>query len=385
MNRSFARLWTAAFCSETGEWMLQVALPVLVYQSTGSAASTAAMMIVGMVPAVVLSPVAGVLADRADRRLLLLLVCLGQAVVALPLLVVDGAGWYLVMAAQAALAAVFEPARTALVPALVAPERVTAANGMLASAGNVARLAGAWLGGLLFALGGIGLVVGGYVVVLLAAAGALVVPFGDRGRAPADRRPAVREWLDGLNLIRRNRRLWVVGAAMVLMAAAQGMFLVLFVPFVLDVLRAGPEGVGLLRGVQAVGGLLAGLGIAVLARRVSPTQMYGWGAVTFGVVSAVGWHAHGFGAGLGVYVGLFVLVGVPSVVAATGLVSTLQRAVPPAAVGRLTSTAFAAIALGTAAGMLIAGWTATWPPILDVQAAGYLVGGALVLIGENGR
>lgn len=66
---------------------MQIALPILVYQATGSVTSTAAMMIVGLVPAVLLSPVAGVLADRVDRRLLLLGVCLGQLLVG----VVDGA------------------------------------------------------------------------------------------------------------------------------------------------------------------------------------------------------------------------------------------------------------------------------------------------------
>ncbi|HET6289952.1 MAG TPA: MFS transporter, partial [Amycolatopsis sp.] len=37
---AFARLWIAAFFSETAEWMLQIALPVFVFQATGSAATT---------------------------------------------------------------------------------------------------------------------------------------------------------------------------------------------------------------------------------------------------------------------------------------------------------------------------------------------------------
>jgi MFS family permease len=140
------RLWLAAFCSETGEWMLQIALPVLVFQTTGSVASTATMMVVGLLPGVLLSPVTGVVADRVRRPRLLLLVCLGQAVVAAPLLV-DAALCWLVMALQTSLAAFFEPARNALVADLVPADRRTSANGLLSAGSNIARLVGAWLGG----------------------------------------------------------------------------------------------------------------------------------------------------------------------------------------------------------------------------------------------
>jgi predicted MFS family arabinose efflux permease len=377
------RLWLAAVCSETGEWMLQIALPILVYQATGSAASTAAMMIVGLLPAVLLSPAAGVLADRFDRRTLLLAVAAGQAVVAAPLLGMSGSAvWvgYLVMAGQASLAAIFEPARNALVRDLAGPDGVTAANGLLGMGTNVSRLAGAWLGGLLFATGGSTVVYLGYAVVLLVAVGALSRPFGVRHEPAALRAPAVREWLDGLAMIRRDRGLWVIGVAVLMGAVSQGLFLVLFVPFVLDVLGAGPGGVGLLRGVQAIGGLVAGAAVAVLARRVAPRRLFGWGAVAFGVLSVVVWNGPYVTTTLAVYIGLFIAVGVPTGVAVSGLLAILQTAVPPAATGRLMSSAFAAMALGNVLGMLIGGLgAAALPVLLDLQAALNLVSGVLVL------
>lgn len=382
------RLWLAAVGSETGEWMLQIALPILVYQATGSAASTAAMMIVGLLPAVLLSPAAGVLADRLDRRTLLLAVAAGQAVVAAPLIAMDGAVWvgYLVMAGQASLAALFEPARNALVRDLVGPDGVTAANGLLGMGTNVSRLAGAWLGGLLFASGGIALVYAGYAIVLLVAVGALSRPFGVRHVPTAERRPAVREWLDGLDLIRRDRGLWVTGTAVMMGAVSQGLFLALFVPFVLDVLGAGAGGVGLLRGVQAIGGLLAGAGIAVLARNVAPRKLYGWGAVAFGVLGVVMWNGPHLTTDLIVYIGLFIAVGIPGGVAVSGLLGTLQTAVPPAATGRLMSSAFAAMALGNALGMLLGGLAASALPLmLNLQAVLNLASGVLVLAVRSGR
>lgn len=377
------RLWLAAVCSETSEWMLQIALPILVYQATGSATSTAAMMIVGLLPAVLVSPVAGVLADRVDRRRLLVLVAAGQVLVAAPLLGVAGAGWlgYVVMAGQASLAALFEPARNALVRDLAGPDGVTAANGLFASGTNISRLVGASLGGVLFAAGGVGFVYAGYAALLLVAVVVLLKPY-DIAAEPAPRRAAVREWLDGLGMIRRDRRLWVVGASLLLGAVAQGMFLVLFVPFVLDVLGAGPQGVGVLRGVMAVGGLIAGVGVAVFARRVAPHRLLGWGSVVFGGVTALMWNAPVVTTTFAVYIGLFVVVGVPAIVAQSGMLSALQTAVPSAATGRLMSSVFAAFALGNVLGMLIAGAATDasgFAVLLDVQAGLYLASGVLVL------
>lgn len=370
-----ARLCVAAFCSETGEWMMQIALPILVYQATGSVTSTAAMMIVGLVPAVLLSPVAGVLADRVDRRLLLLGVCLGQLFVAAPLLIDSDTSW-LVMAGQAGLAAFFEPARNALVPEV--SDNVNAANGFLAAGANVARLVGAWLGGMLFALGGVESVYVGYASALIIAAAALVPRLGAKP-LPSERSPA-RDWLDGLVAF---RRVWTVGVVLTLMSVSQGMFLVLFVPFVLDTLTAGPGGVGLLRGVQAIGGLAAGFAIAALARRLAPERMLGWGAVCFGVLSAAIWHGPALTTALGVYIGLFIAVGVPGVFANSGLLSVLQTVVPPQEIGRVMSTAFAVMALGTAGGMLLAGVADGASILLDWQAALYVVAGVLALAHQH--
>lgn len=164
-NRAFARLWAAGLFSEMAEWMLQVALPVWIYQTTGSAGSTALAIVAGLLPMVLFSPVAGVLADRWDRRRTLFGVCLAQALVALPLLTVSSARdqvvIYLVLVAQSVLATLFEPTRNALVPALVKAEQLTAANGLMGFNSSVARLGGSSVGGVVLGLGGLGWVVGG--------------------------------------------------------------------------------------------------------------------------------------------------------------------------------------------------------------------------------
>src|SRR5262249_33451797 len=87
-QRDFRRLWVAGLISDSGDWLLLVSLPILVYELTGSALRTSFAFLIELVPAVLLAPVSGYLADRWNRRRLLVTVALAQAVALLPLLTV---------------------------------------------------------------------------------------------------------------------------------------------------------------------------------------------------------------------------------------------------------------------------------------------------------
>jgi predicted MFS family arabinose efflux permease len=391
---AFVRLWVAAFFGETAEWMLQVALPLFLFTSTGSAAATALSIVLGLLPAVLLSPVAGVVADRWNRRAVLAAVCAGQAVVVLPLLAgsaIPVALVYVVMAVQAGLSSVFEPARNALVPELVGAGEVTGANGLMSVNGSVARLAGGWAGGVLLGWGGLESVVLGYLGALALAGLLLVRPFKRAGPetvvAPV-KEPVFTAWLAGLRELTGDPRLRATGVATVLAAIAQGMFLVLFVVFVLDVLGGSEADAGLLRGVQAIGGLAAGFAVATVARRVAPVTLLAWGSLVTGVLSALIWNLAFATTALGVYVGLFMVVGAPAVVTGAGLLSHLQGVAAPERAGRVLSTVFAVMAAGTAAGALLAGAlvAVTGPAVLlDVQSGIYVLAGLVLLGWGKGR
>jgi MFS family permease len=91
-SANFRRLWLAGLISDTGDWLLFIALPVVVYNLTGSAFSTSVAFLFELAPAVVLAPVAGHLADRWDHRKLLRGLSLLQALGLLPLLAVHTRG-----------------------------------------------------------------------------------------------------------------------------------------------------------------------------------------------------------------------------------------------------------------------------------------------------
>jgi hypothetical protein len=136
--------------------------------------------------------------------------------------------------------------------------------------------------------------------------------------------------------------------------------------------------------VQAIGGLVAGLSVATIARKVPAAKLLGWGTLVLGVVSAVIWDSAFFTTALPVYIGLFMAVGAPGVAGGAGLLSVIQTATRPERAGRVLSTGFAGMALFNAVGALAAGLlvgplglTGT----LNIQAALHVCAGLVVLIG----
>lgn len=402
---AFVRLWLAGAVSETGDWLLLIGLPVYVLEVTGSSLVTSTVFLLGLLPGLVVGPLAGVLVDRWDRRRTLVAVSLGQAVLLLPLLAVHGHQqlWivYAVTAVEAALGHLFQPAKNAQVPAVVPAEELIAANSLTGLTDNLARLVGGPVGGIVLQLGGLqGIVLADAASFLVAA---LLLASGRRvpAKAPAPRPAAdvvpeasaptvgpapwaglLRQWLDGLGLIRRDRRLGGALAVIAVSSVAQGIFVVLFVVFVIQVLHGGAAGVGLLRGVQAIGALLGGMLLAPLGKRLSPRRLAGAGLLAFGLVDLAIWNGPSVTTRQWLYVALFVTAGIPGIAGSTGLASFVQANTPGQFRGRVFSAYFSVSDGFQALGMLLAGLLADpvgLLPVLNGQAALYLLAGLLAL------
>jgi MFS family permease len=384
-HRDFRRLWLAGLISDTGDWLLLVALPILVYQLTGSALQTSYAFLVELAPAVLLGPLAGHLADRWDRRRMLVGVAVVQAVALLPLLLVRDRGdlpvLYAVIAVEAAMLTLFGPARNALLPTLVPAEDLVPANALLGFSQNVGRLAGGPLGGLLLALSGLPVIVAVDLVTFVAAA---VLIAGVAGApAAAVRTPGGRGAFGG-------RRVWAGLGIAALAGTAQGIFVVLFVVWVARELGGGPAETGLLRGVQAVGAIALGLLLAAAPRTPAPGTLVAAGCAAFGGLSLIVWNGPAVTTALPVYLGLFVLVGAPAVVMLTGLTSLLQQETADGDRGKVFGVFGAVYDGSSGAGMLAAGLLADRVGImalLDAQAVLYLAAAAtaVVLLAAPGR
>jgi predicted MFS family arabinose efflux permease len=407
-RRDFGMLWSGGLISETGDWFLLVGLPVWVLQVTGSSLVTATVFLVGLLPGLVVGPLAGVLVDRWDRRRTLVVVSLAQAAFLLPLLAVDGRDrlWivYLVMAVEAALAQLNDPARNALVPSLVAKADLVGANALIGLNSNLARLVGSPLGGIMVEVAGLpGLVVADAASFLVGAALiALVRSDAGRSRAggadpapdvvhsprPGPRRAGVvREWVDGLRVTLGDRGLrWglVVNG---LAGVAQGIFTVLFVLFVTRVLGGDGADVGLLRGVQAIGGLLGGVLVVGLAARLQAGRLLGVSLLVFAAIDLAIWNGPLVTTADWLYLALFVAAGIPGVGVLTGLTSLVQERTAEAYLGRVFATYLGSFNGLMALGMLLAGLlgdTLGVVAVLNAQAGLGLLAG-LIAVATLGR
>lgn len=384
---AFARLWIAGLISETGDWLLRIALPVFVLQLTGSALITSTVLVLEVLPILICGPLAGVLADRWNRYRTIVTCSVVQALLLLPLLAVTSSDrlWivYVITAAESALAALVEPTKNALLPTLVGPGRLVAANSLVGLNSNLARLSGSPLGGILLGVWGLpGVVVGDCVSFLLVAV--LVTGMGRRDVAAHQARPRhfLTEWVEGLQEIKRQRVLRVTAVVFGLMFFAQGFFVLLFVLFVVQVLHGGSTEVGMFRGVQGCGGLIGGLLITTVGRRVPAHRLLGWSLLAITALSLLIWNGPTVTTHDGVYIGLFVAVGVVSVGSMTGVFSLMQGATPDRLRGRVLSS-FLSLSNGLQAlGSLIAGLIVSVVGLhllLNLQTVLYFAGGLLAL------
>lgn len=408
-DRSFRRLWIAGLISDAGDWLLLVSLPILVYEYTHSTIGTAAAFLVQLAPPVLLAPLAGRIADRSDRQRTLTWVSLAQAVALTPLLLAGGRSGlpfvYGVVVAQSALASVFDPTKSALLPTLVDPERLLSANSLVGLNQNIGRLVGGSVGGALLAVdGGLSLIVAADGVSFLAAAAliASLVPTASAARdtpppnaAPPDTAPpdatapdtAPADTADaGWGLTVRSPQIRAGLLVLLIASVAQGIFMVLYIVFAARVLHGGSGEIGLLRGVQAIGAIAVAVPLA-LARRIGARALTAWASIAFGLLDLAIWNLPHLTLAVPVYVVLFVVVGAPGTALVTGLTSALQQASPEGRRGKTFAAAGVATSIGQAGGMIFAGLAADPLGIVNVlnaQGSLYLLAGVVAALWLGG-
>ena len=402
-QHDFRIAWAAGFVNDTGDWVLTIALPLYVFERTGSGAGTALLFVCQLVATAVLGPVGGALVDRWNLRRCLIVTNLAQAVTLFPLLAVrPDRTWpaYVVVILQAVLTQANNPANVALIPRVVHSDQLTVANAALAASRSLARLLGAPIGGLLVAWGGLGPVVAVDAASFVLVAGGVwflradtdpiraePVPDGSPAVGPTSGAPvpgALRaQVIDGLHVVRSRpalaRLLAVHGVAQI----AQGAFLVLFVAFVVNTLGDDGSRLGLIRGMMAVGGLVGAALIGRLAGVVSSERLFGIGLIGMALASYLFWNSPSWTTSTWVLVVLFAASGVPGAAVGVGLTTTLQARSPRHALGRVVGLLGTGEAIGSAIGSIAAGALIdhfALRPMLNAQATIYLLTGVTALV-----
>jgi MFS family permease len=269
-HRGFRMLWMASVLSSTARWADMVVIGWLTLELTDSplwVGIVAGSKMAGYIAA----PFMGVIADRMDKRLLLIIAALVNLAVSAMMLILFVGGWLalwhvIALALASSLTwAIDNPARNALVPDLVEKEQLTNAVALNAVAMEITVVIGPALGGLLIPVlgmgGAYGLIAGIYVLDLVV----LFMMKSVKQSTPKIHESPVSSLIAGVKYVWSNQTvlvLLVIAFVMNLLAAPyRYSFLPLFARYILD---AGPAGYGMLTAMAGVGALAAGIWVVSL-------------------------------------------------------------------------------------------------------------------------
>ncbi len=195
-HQPFRRVWIGQLASNVGTWMQNIVLGILAYELTGAAWFIGLVAFAQLGPMLLFSPVGGAIADRFDRRVVLVSIALSQLVLSLALAVValdESPNKFLIVVLVAAIgtgAAIYAPSISAMLPSLVGRRDLQGAVALNSAAMNGSRVAGPLLGGAFAALGGPSLVFAINAATYLVAVWAVATvradfsPKGIRGDSP---------------------------------------------------------------------------------------------------------------------------------------------------------------------------------------------------------
>lgn len=393
-NRDFSRVYAAQLVSFAGDWFALVALLGLCLQVTGSTAVASLVLVLQTGPFFLVSPFAGMLADRLDRRRLLIVADLARIPVCLSFVLArDASTLWIALAGTALLsvgAAFFEPTSSASLPNLVDRADLPVANALSGAAWGTMVAIGASVGGVVTAV--LGRDAAFLMDALSFAISAWLIWGVTRSFREARSAGAAHEvapiGLGGLRLaagqtLELARRSHVVAALLVTkttFGAGMGV-LVLLAVFGRDVFKGGDVGIGLLFAARGLGALIGPFAARTFAadddRRMLKAIavalvvfIAGYGllplAPTIAIAAVCVFAAHLGG-------------GAQWMLSSYGL----QRSVPDRIRGRVLSFDYAAVTLTTTVSTLVAGGVAaTFGPVVTLYVMMGLVavsGGAWLL------
>lgn len=386
-SRDFRLYQMARLLVILGAEAQSVAVAWQVYQLTHSPLSLGYTGLALFMPGLFFMLPAGHVADRYDKRDVIL-VCYGvQAVATCALL-------WIALHPMGSITPVYcvlfligtgrcfsGPAASAMVPTLVPKEDFVNAVTLGASIYQTANAVGPMFGGLLFTLTLVGLgkwqgapVVYGFTLVMLLGFMALVSAIGPRPATGEKKAFGVQTMLAGLKYVARTRLL-LGSISLDLFAVLLGGAVALMPIFAHDVLHAGPSGLGLLRAMPSLGALTVSLTMLFLPirRRAGMTMLVCVGI--FGAATVV------FGLSRSMWVSMvaLVLIGASDMVSVVVRSSVLQLATPPEMRGRVSAVNWLFIGASNEFGEYESGLTAHWWGAVRAVVIGGI--GSLVVTG----
>jgi MFS transporter, DHA3 family, macrolide efflux protein len=374
----FRLLWFAQIGSDFGDNLTFLSLMILVERLTGSAAALAGLLIASALPSLVFGLMAGVYADRFDRKKTMVVSDALRAVLILGLIFIQSADqlplMYVIAFAQATIGTLFNPSRNALLPTLIDEDQLLAANSVSQSSRVVFNVLGSATAGILASVTDT-MTIPFVVDSMSFAASALLISRIATTSVPKTSSQS-RVWSDmteGLRFMLGSRPLVgiLVGAGLAMLGF--GAVNVLTVPMLIDDLQVSEVYLGMIEAAQVVGMIAAGALVAVVAMRLKASHLVSFGLVGAGLAIALvalvtnAWQM----------TGVAVLVGLAITPAQSGVSTLSQTLVEDRMRGRVGGALNAVISGATIASMAFAGIAAGFFGVRNV----FIISGAIAAAG----
>jgi predicted MFS family arabinose efflux permease len=357
--RNLRLLLTGLATSQAGDWLYNLALLAFVYERTGSTAWVGITTAARILPEVALGPLGGVLADRHDRRAIMIAsdVLRAATMGALALLAIAGGPILLapVLAALCTAAgAAYPQCVVALLPRLVADEDLPAANAARISITHLCVIGGPILGAVLLVLGSPaatfavngGSFLAGAVIVAALPRAAFRRPAGVEPAAPARLRD---ELATGWHALREHPTALPLVGVEIVASAIYGASTVLFVLLAVR-LGLGAAGYGYLLSAMGAGGILAAGAASAAAASKRPQRALLGAVVAFGLSLPL----LALTGSVPAAIALVAIIGAGMMVSEVGVDTILQRSLDPAVFARAYGLVVPACVAAIVAGALLA-------------------------------
>ena len=262
--RKFLLLWSGELISAIGGGLSSFGLGVYVFDLTGSAGSMALVTLLAFLPALLLSAPAGVLADRYDRRLLMMIgdgLSASGLIYILICMMTGGAQLYQICIGvfiSSVFSSLLEPSYKATVTDLLTPEEYSKAGGMVSLAGSARYLISPLLAGLLMEIGGIRLLLMiDICTFFLTVACTAVVRNGLEMKKAETAEPFWKSFRDGWKTVTGNQGVLILISVSSVMTCFMGAIQILSEPMILSFTDSKTLGIG--ETVCAAGMLVSGI------------------------------------------------------------------------------------------------------------------------------
>lgn len=355
----FIRFISSMALSSLAYQMLVVAVGWQVYDLTSSAMSLGLIGLIQFTPQLLLTLIVGHVADRYDRRLIVICTRLIQCLMVGSLALANWQGWisvetiYVCAFLLGATRAFEAPAQQALLPSLVDTAILPRALALNSSMREASVIIGPALGGFMYAIHTEFVYWASCVFFLLSAVAMSTIP---KPATVIHREPPnIKTMLAGFSYIRNNPV--ILGAiSLDLFSVLLGGATALLPIFAKDILHTGPWGLGLLRAAPSVGAVLMSL---VLARYTIKRHA---GKLMFGAVGVFGVATIVFGLSENFFVSFIALfmLGASDMISVVIRTSLVQLETPDEMRGRVSAVNFICIGASNQLGEFESGMTAAW-------------------------